>query len=351
MKNEQPALVILIPGFPKDEDDSACLPAQQVLIENINDNYPFVKLIILSFQYPFINAEYSWNDNQVIAFGGRNRGGFARRFLWYRVTKKLNQLKKENNIAGLLSFWAGECAYMGKRWADKNGIKQFCWLMGQDAKKENRFINKIKPAGSELIALSDFISEEFGKNYNIIPQHTIPIGIEPSTVPGNQIKRDVDIICAGSLIPLKQYHLCVTIVREIKKQFPAVKMIICGKGPEEERIKALITENGLSENIALVGEKKHEEVLALMKRSRILLHPSSYEGFGMVCLEALAAGAEVISFCKPMNENIKKWYTVYSTKAMTEKTISLLTSTPDYTPVLPYPIEETTKKIMKLFDL
>jgi hypothetical protein len=36
---------------------------------------------------------------------------------------------------------------------------------------------------------------------------------------------------------------------------------------------------------------------------------------------------------------------------MTEKTISLLTSTPDYTPVLPYPIEETTKKIMKLFDL
>jgi hypothetical protein len=71
----------------------------------------------------------------------------------------------------------------------------------------------------------------------------------------------------------------------------------------------------------------------------------------MVCLEALAAGAEVISFCRPMKEDIKKWHTVYSTIAMTEKAISLLSSTPDYTPVLPYPIGETTRKIMKLFDL
>ena len=53
MKHDPKTLVILSPGFPKDEADTTCLPAHQVFIKSLNKNFPSLKIIILSFQYPF----------------------------------------------------------------------------------------------------------------------------------------------------------------------------------------------------------------------------------------------------------------------------------------------------------
>ncbi len=350
MKNE-PTLVVLIPGFPINEEDSTCLPAQQNFIKAINKDFPYVNLLILSFQYPFQKSVYYWNNNRVFAFAGKNRGGLLRLLLWLRVVKKLSRLKKENNIVGVLSFWGGECALVGERWAKKNGVKHFTWLMGQDAKKENHYIKKIRPAGSNVIAISDFTREQFQLNHGITAHHIIPIGIEPRELNGHPNQKDIDILCAGSLIPLKQYHLCAGITREIKKVFPSVRMIVCGKGPEENKIRSAILEQGLSANISLVGEKKHTELLALMKRSKVFLHPSQFEGFSGVCLEARAAGTPVISFHQPMYQDIPGWHIVDNIETMTKKTIDLLQSEPGYTPVHPFTITETTHKIMKLFGL
>ncbi len=81
MSSSKQVLIILTPGFPQDESDSACLPAQQNFIKAINKNYPEIKIIILSFQYPFTKSVYKWNGNAVYAFGGKNRNGLYRRLL------------------------------------------------------------------------------------------------------------------------------------------------------------------------------------------------------------------------------------------------------------------------------
>ncbi len=350
MKNE-PALVILIPGFPKDESDSTCLPAQQSFIKDLNRQFPLLRVLILCFQYPFSRSAYCWNNNTVYAFAGKNKGGLPRLLLWQRVRKKLNQLKKENNIVGVLSFWGGECTLVGTRWAKKNGIRHYGWLMGQDAKKENHYIKRSGSTGAALISLSDFIAEELDRNHAIKTGHVIPIGVEPARFHGADQERNIDILAAGSLIPLKRYHLCIEVIKEVKKSFPAVRMILLGKGPESGKLNSLIRAYDLQENILLAGEKKHPEVLALMMRSKIFLHPSSYEGFGIACLEALAAGAHVISFHQPMKERIEKWHIVQNPEKMVEKTLSLLNTNPDHTPGYPYTIGETSRKIMKLFEL
>ncbi|HEV7780202.1 MAG TPA: glycosyltransferase [Chitinophagaceae bacterium] len=346
MSNE-PTLVILIPGFPEDKNDSTCLPAQQNLILHINQQFPSVKLLILAFQYPFQKKEYYWNGNKVIAFGGKNKGAFARRFLWYRVSKKLNKLKKENNITGVLSFWAGECGLIGKKWADKNGVKHYCWLMGQDAKKENNYIRKSGFKGNELIAISDFIQEEVSKHHGLVPVHTIPLGV--SAQPVSTAKRNIDIICAGSLIPLKQYHIAIEAGLEFKKEFPHFRMMICGRGPEKERLAGLINAHGLTENILLAGEKEHEELLSLMRQSKLLLHTSSFEGLGLVCLEALAAGTPVISFTQPMKQTICNWHIVDSPGAMIKKASFLLRAEQGHEPACSFTMKDTAKELMRLF--
>ena len=86
----------------------------------------------------------------------------------------------------------------------------------------------------------------------------------------------------------------------------------------------MITKSGLEKNILLTGELPYPDTLQLMQRAKVFLHPSSYEGFSGVCLEALYAAAHVISFCKPMKQDIAQWHIVQSREEMFEKTVSIL---------------------------
>ena len=79
MKNNPPVLVMLTPGFPENENDSSCLPFAQSLVKAINNNFSFVKIIVLSFQYPFTKTEYLWSGNLIIPFCGKNKGKLLRR--------------------------------------------------------------------------------------------------------------------------------------------------------------------------------------------------------------------------------------------------------------------------------
>ena len=123
-----------------------------------------------------------------------------------------------------------------------------------------------------------------------------------------------------------------------------------GNGPEKERLQTLITKSGLEITVSLTGELPYPKTLQLMQRTKVFLHPSSYEGFSGVCLEALYAGAHVISFCKPMKQGIENWHIVSSKEEMKERAISILED-PDivYKSVLFSSMEDAARKIMTLF--
>jgi glycosyltransferase involved in cell wall biosynthesis len=294
-------LVILTPGFPADEDDSTCIPPQQLFVKALKKQRPELNIIIISFQYPFEARQYLWHGMQVIAFGGRSRGKLYRRALWLKVWRKLKELNKQHQIIGLLSFWMGECAFVGNRFANKYNLRHYCWVLGQDARPGNRFVRLIDPKGEQLIALSDQLAREIKANYCITPGHIIPPGIDISTFGLPPTTRDIDLIGAGSLIPLKQYDLFVNVVKKLTVQFPNIRAVICGRGPEMERLKQQIIRLKLENNIELTGGLPHGEVLNMMQHSKVFLHTSSYEGFGMVLSEALYAGAQVVSLVKPMD--------------------------------------------------
>jgi glycosyltransferase involved in cell wall biosynthesis len=351
VKDNVDTLIILTPGFPANEADTACLPPQQVFVRSLKEQYPQLNIIIISFQYPFTKAVYSWHGIKVIPFAGKERKGLYRLFLWISIYKILNQLRRENNLAGILSFWFTECALVGKKFAGKYGLRHFTWILGQDARKNNRYVKRAPPQANELIALSDFIQDEFEKNYGIRPAHVIPPGIDIRLFEEQPPPKDIDILCAGSLIPLKQYTIAIEVIAEIKKKYPGIKATIAGKGPEKETLQSLIDRLGLQNNVSLTGELPHRDVMRLMQRARIFLHPSSYEGFGAVCIEALYAGTSVISFVRPMKITIPNWYTVESKEMMIYTTGQLLGSFSPNKPLNVYPVEENVKKMMGLFGL
>jgi glycosyltransferase involved in cell wall biosynthesis len=350
MNPAEKTLVILIPGFPKDEEDSTAVTFPQLFVKNLKQLNPGLNIIVLAFQYPFFAGQYLWNGVTVHAFNGKNRGKLNRLLVWMSVWKRLKRIMRENHVTGILSFWLGECALMAGWAARKYRIESFTWLLGQDAKLNNRYIRMIQPTGQSLIALSDFLSDELFRNYRIRPAHTIPPGIDCSLFRSSSGVRNIDILGAGSLIPLKQYDQFIRMVAGITRDYPGIRAFICGDGPERKKLEELIRQLGMEKQIILTGELEHKEVLDFMQRTRIFLHPSSYEGFGMVCAEALYAGAHVISYCNPMRIPFSHQHIVKSSAEMESKLRELMaTGNLDHASVLTFPIEETCQNLLSLF--
>ncbi|MBV9986168.1 MAG: glycosyltransferase [Chitinophagaceae bacterium] len=350
MKQNFDTLVILSPGFAADEADSTCLPLQQELVLSINRQFPELKIVVLAFQYPFISGTYSWHGNRIIALNGRNRPGLFRLLTWLKAWRALKRLHRKEPMLGILSFWLGECAVVGHYAARSFHLPHFNWILGQDARPHNRWARFLKKHPEELVALSDFVSDEFAANYGVRPAQTITPGINPARYPVKPDQQNIDIIAAGSLIPVKRYELFIEIVAALRNKFPGIRVLLCGEGKARTRLQQLITEAGLQNVITLAGEKSNSEVLASMQRSRVLLHPSAYEGFGVVCLEALYAGAHVVSFCRPQHAWIRHWHYVNDKSAMLKKMEELLSDPNlDHNPVLPYSIDDTAQEMIRLF--
>jgi glycosyltransferase involved in cell wall biosynthesis len=350
MSSKKETLVILTPGFAESEEDTTCLPFVQHHVKEIAKQYPDIEIVIVAFQYPFNKKEYLWNGHRVICGNGKNRGGLKRYRLWWKMWQELNHLKKTNNIIGLFSLWCTECALVGSYFGRVNNIQHYNWICGQDAKVSNKYVQYIHPKAEELIVISDFLKREFYKNHKKEPAHVIPVGIETNAHVVTEQKRNIDIIGVGSLIPLKQYDVFVEVVQVLVKEMPQLQALIYGKGPEEQRLKSMIENMGLKNNIELMGATPHNEVLLAMQRAKILLHPSAYEGLGAVCLEALNMGAYVISYVQPIDQVIPHWLHVSNKEEMIEQTKKLLnTPSLEHTSISPYTCSGSAAAIMRLF--
>lgn len=363
MNSRPTALVILTPAFPADESPVNWVTTQQLFIKTVKENYPQEKVMVLSFYYPYSAAVYEWHGIPVTSFNGTRYRKARHVLFWRNVWKKLTAIRRDYEIVGLFSFWCGACALIGHYYGSRYGIRHYCWLCGQDARKSNKLVKFICPRPDELIAMSDFLVDEFERNHGIRPRYRIPNGIDPrdfvpvkespdlSTMPAAMpADRPIDILGVGTLSRFKQYHLLVEIIRSLRSSLPAIKGLHCGEGEEKQRIQTLIREAGIADHFCLQGETPHREVLRYMQQTKLLLHTSDYEGFGVVCLEALYAGAHVISFVRPMKQDIPHWHFVDTMEEMRDKAEELLLSADtEYRPVCPYLMEDTVREILSLF--
>ena len=344
-------LVILTPAFPAGEAETHWVPTQQLFVKTLKSLYPGLDIRVLSFYYPYRQTRYEWQEIPVRAFDGTSRRKTGRPFFYRDVWQELKAIRQEADIVGLFSFWCGECALIGHYFGKRYGIKHFCWLCGGDARASNRLVRFIRPRPEELIAMSDFLVREFEKNHGIRPAYMIPNGIDPGTFPpAPGTPRDIDILGVGSLSRLKRYDLFVEITRALRERFPGIRVVHCGEGEDKERILGMIREAGLENHFELLGEKPHAEALGLMQRAKVFLHTSDYEGFGIVCLEALYAGARVISFSKPLNKEVPHWEVASGVAEMTRMAGEILAQPGlPFSPVLERTMQDTVREVMGLF--
>lgn len=109
--------------------------------------------------------------------------------------------------------------------------------------------------------------------------------------PKSEVQKKDQYLFVGRLDILKGIRFLL----ETWREFPDRKLLICGKGPEEEWVRTFVKTNHMDQ-VDVLGQVPHEEVMRLAAESRALLMPALwYEGQGLVLLESYAVGTPVLA--------------------------------------------------------
>ena len=129
----------------------------------------------------------------------------------------------------------------------------------------------------------------------------------------------------GRLKSTKRPEDAIRIWQEVNKKIPGARLIMLGRGPEEENLKK--TAKGLK-GITFYGWVKEEEKFALLRQAHLLLVPGVREGFGINVIEAAAAGTPAIGYDVPgLRDSIRNGdtgYLVNSAEEGASKIVELL---------------------------
>lgn len=110
-----------------------------------------------------------------------------------------------------------------------------------------------------------------------------------------------DVVYLGRLQPHKNVDLLVKSLGILRDRGQTPSLTIIGDGPEREALEALAAELGLGTQVRFLGAvAQDDDVYALLRASRLFVHPSTKEGGGSITsLEANAAGLPVVAFAHP----------------------------------------------------
>lgn len=129
--------------------------------------------------------------------------------------------------------------------------------------------------------------------------YLIPNGIEiekfrkkdPETRP-NKVKTILYIGRLEKRKAVKQLIEAFGLINSVHKNY---KLVIAGDGPEREKLEDLVKEQKISD-VTFLGFVSHEKKVRLLQESEVMCSPAMYgESFGIVLLEAMAAGAVAIA--------------------------------------------------------
>lgn len=131
----------------------------------------------------------------------------------------------------------------------------------------------------------------------------IPYGVNTEFFRPMNVYKDENIfqiLSVGYLIERKGFEYLIRSMPHVLKEHKNVRLKIVGSGPLESKLKALIYELGLGDEVEIIKNVSDEKLLMIYNSSDLFVLPSivdsqgNTEGLGVVLLEAMACGLPVI---------------------------------------------------------
>lgn len=163
----------------------------------------------------------------------------------------------------------------------------------------------------KLLAVSEFTRQRMASALEMNPDHiaVLPDTFDPEKfTPGSKprfllrrygLRADQPVISTIARLEAteqyKGYDQVLRALPALAQEFPELRYVLGGSGPDRARVEALMVELGLQRNVILAGTIPEHELCAHYNLCDVFAMPSKGEGFGIVFLEALACGKPVIA--------------------------------------------------------
>jgi len=143
---------------------------------------------------------------------------------------------------------------------------------------------------ARLIAVTEATRGDLARFYGI-PKERIRVvhhGVDPALLSLTRKQTERFVLCVSTLHPHKNLERLVRAYGRKKRDF---RLVLAGmKGFHTGAIEKLIADLNLSSEVTLTGWIVRPELFGYYERALACVQPSTFEGFGMPVLEAMAAG-------------------------------------------------------------
>lgn len=160
------------------------------------------------------------------------------------------------------------------------------------------------PGVDQIIFVSEFMQDKVLERLPVaarVPHIVLPnfacapagTGARAGVMAGKPPPLAGDMIAIGTLEPRKNQAFLLRVLAHSNAIAGPYTLTLVGDGPDRQRLEALARQLGVERQVTFAGFR--DNAAALIPQHRILVHAARVESFGIVLIEALAAGRPILA--------------------------------------------------------
>jgi glycosyltransferase involved in cell wall biosynthesis len=165
-----------------------------------------------------------------------------------------------------------------------------------------RILRRVYRYADRIVTLTEGARSDLMKNF-AVPGNKIALMLTNAVVPqsiaeeiaqwdGESGRENGLIVCVGRLSPEKDQATLIRAVARLPAALPW-RLAIIGDGPDRAKLEAIARQSGIADRVIFAGQVA--DPFAWMRRGRVAVCASVYEGLCNAIIEALACGTAVVS--------------------------------------------------------
>jgi len=174
------------------------------------------------------------------------------------------------------------------------------WVSGPISRQVHAIESWLARESDSIIACSASMREEIGELFGpgLAEVTVIRNGIDSSRWPFARRRPrsgPPELLYLGRLEYEKGVHEAIAALPRIRRSHPGTTLTVAGDGTQLDWLTEVARTHKVRKAVRFAGRVDHDQLLELLHRADAAVLPSHYEPFGIVALEAAAAGAPLVT--------------------------------------------------------
>lgn len=154
-------------------------------------------------------------------------------------------------------------------------------------------LRRLLAEAAAVTTCSEFVLDELRSEFGgVFAGEVIPNGVDLAELDVAPAAEAPYLFAAGRLVDQKGFDV---LLRAFAQTAGELQLLIAGEGRERASLEALAKERGIESCVRWLGVASRARLAALLKGAEVVVVPSRKEPFGVILLEAMAAGRSTVA--------------------------------------------------------